>query len=251
MVDVSGPHAFFGGLVGICEATEGHRAGTDAVLLAASAPDGFAGRVIDAGAGSGVVGLAVAARCPAARATLVEIDPTSAAIAADNVAANGLADRVDVIRADLLAPARSRADAGLVERSADLVLTNPPFHPAGRVRRSPNGRRAGAHVLSDEDLIRWVKACGTLLVPKGEIVMIHRPEALRTILDSLSGTFGGIMVLPIHARQDRPAVRVLVRATKGSRAPLALRPGLVLQDEEGRPSPAADAVARGRALVEW
>lgn len=250
MAEVTGPHDFFGGLIRVREPADGHRAGTDAVLLAAAAPRGFAGRVFDAGAGSGVVGLAVAARCPDAHATLVEIDPTSAATAEDNAAANGLATRVDVIRADLLAPARLRAAAGLVERSADLVLTNPPFHPAGRVRRSPDARRAGAHVLSDDDLIRWVRACGTLLVPKGGLIMIHRPEALRMILDSLSGTFGGIAVLPVHPRPDRPAVRVLVRATKGSRAPLSLRPGFVLQNADGTPSPHADAVARGKALLE-
>ena len=247
----TGPHAFFGGLIRVREPAQGHRAGTDAVLLAASAPADFAGRLVDAGAGSGVVGLAVAARCPDARATLVEVDAPTAEIARENAAANGLSHRVRVIPADLLAPARERAAAGLAERSADLVLTNPPFHPAGRVRPSSDPRRAGAHVLSDDDLIRWVKACGTLLVPKGELVMIHRPEALQTILASLSGTFGAVAVLPVHPRTDRPAVRVLVKAVKGSRAPLALRPGLVLQDDEGRPSPAAGAVARGRALVEW
>ncbi len=250
MADLVGPHDFFGGLLRIREAADGHRAGTDAVLLAACAPEDFAGRVVDAGAGCGVVGLAVAARRPDARATLVEIDPASAAIAEDNAAANGLAERTSVIRADLLAPARLRAAAELLERSADLVLTNPPFHPAGRVRRSPDARRAGAHVLSDEDLVRWVRACGTLLVPKGALVMIHRPEALRTILDSLSGTFGGVVLRPVHARADRPAVRVLVRAVKGSRAPLSLRPGFVLQNEDGTPSPQADAVARGTALLD-
>ncbi len=246
-----GPHAFFGGLIHIREAADGHRAGTDAVLLAASAPADFAGRLVDAGTGSGVVGLAVAARRPAIRALLVDRDPVALALAAANAAENGLADRVEIRAADLLAPARERAAAGLVERSADLVLTNPPFHPAGRVRPSPDARRAGAHVLGDDDLVRWVRACGALLVPKGEFVMIHRPEALATILAALAGTFGAVAVLPVHPRADRPAVRVLVKAVKGSRAPLSLRPGLVLQDADGRPTPEADAIARGRASVAW
>jgi tRNA1(Val) A37 N6-methylase TrmN6 len=42
----------------------------------------------------------------------------------------------------------------------------------------------------------------------------------------------------------QPAIRVLVRAVKGSRAPLALYPGLALNDENGRPTAEAEAILR-------
>ncbi len=246
-----GPHAFFGGAVHVYESPQGHRAGTDAVLLAACAPADFAGRFVDAGSGAGVVGLSVAARRPEARGVLVDRDDTALALARRNVAQNGLTDRVAVVAADLLAPLRDRSAAGLAARSADLVLTNPPFHPAGRVRVSPDARRADAHVLSDDDLTLWVRTCGTLLRPKGELLMIHRPDALRALLDALAGTFGAVAVMPIHPRADRTAVRVLIRAVKGSRAPLELRPGFVLQEADGRPTAEADDMARGRGLIAW
>jgi tRNA1(Val) A37 N6-methylase TrmN6 len=51
-------------------------------------------------------------------------------------------------------------------------------------------------------------------------------------------------VLPVHPRQGAPAVRVLVRAVKGSGGPLALLPGFALNDEAGRPTPQAEAVLR-------
>ena len=51
-------------------------------------------------------------------------------------------------------------------------------------------------------------------------------------------------VLPIHGRMGQPAIRVLVRAIKGSRAPMTLWPGLMLNDEDGRPTVAAEAVLR-------
>jgi tRNA1(Val) A37 N6-methylase TrmN6 len=45
------------------------------------------------------------------------------------------------------------------------------------------------------------------------------------------------------------AIRVLVRAAKGSRAPLVLLPGLLLADARGTPTPKAEAVLRmGGAL---
>ena len=54
---------------------------------------------------------------------------------------------------------------------------------------------------------------------------------------------------PIYAKPAESAIRVLVRATKASRAPLQLLPGLVLHDQSGRATAAADAILRaGEAL---
>src|SRR5262245_32922512 len=50
----------------------GHRAGMDAMMLAAAVPSDFSGRLADFGAGAGAAGLAVAARCPEAQVVLVE-----------------------------------------------------------------------------------------------------------------------------------------------------------------------------------
>ena len=44
-----------------------------------------------------------------------------------------------------------------------------------------------------------------------------------------------------------PAIRILVRATKASRAPLVLMPGLALNDAAGRPTAEAESVLRGGA----
>jgi tRNA1(Val) A37 N6-methylase TrmN6 len=46
-----------------------------------------------------------------------------------------------------------------------------------------------------------------------------------------------------------PAIRILVRGTKASRAPLTLLPGLVLADRSGQPTPEAEAVLRGGSAL--
>jgi len=66
---------------------------------------------------------------------------------------------------------------------------------------------------------------------------------------ALDPEFGGIVVLPVHGRAGEPAIRILARATKGSRAPLVLLPGLVLNDRSGRPTPEAEAVLRHAAAL--
>ena len=62
-----------------------------------------------------------------------------------------------------------------------------------------------------------------------------------------TAAFGAIAVLPIYPRPNAAAIRILLVATKGSRAPLALLPGLILNEADGRPSAAAEAVLRGGA----
>jgi tRNA1(Val) A37 N6-methylase TrmN6 len=79
--------------------------------------------------------------------------------------------------------------------------------------------------------------------------MIWRADGLAQVLEAISRDFGSVAVLPVHPRPAAPAIRVLVRAGKGERAPLALLPGFELNDAHGHPSAAAEDVLRGGALL--
>ena len=239
---------FLGGRLRLLQPDRGHRAGTDAVLLAAaiSAPGGV---LVDAGAGVGTVGLAYAARCPALRVQLVEIAGEAAGFAARNIAGNELAGRVALMQADLLA-ARERRAAGLADGAADAVVTNPPFHAAGAVRASPDAGRAAAHVMA-ASLEQWLAACLALLRPGGTLALIHRADALAEILAASQGRMGAATVLPVHPRAGEAAVRILVRGVKGSRARPGIAPGLVLHAADGAFTSEAEALHRGEALLRW
>jgi tRNA1(Val) A37 N6-methylase TrmN6 len=199
---------------------QGHRAGHDAVLLAALTPPEIEGLVLDVGAGAGAVGLMAAVHAPLARVGLVEIDPESCALAAENVARNGLAARVGVHCADVTS-APSRRAAGLVDEAAALVLTNPPFYDPARVRVTPDADRARAHVAA-APLAEWARGALALLAPGGVFAMIHRAEALADCLAALEGRLGGVSVQAVFTRPGAPATRILLRGTKGSKAPLSL-----------------------------
>ena len=61
---------------------------------------------------------------------------------------------------------------------------------------------------------------------------------------------GDLHVLPVLPKPDQAATRVLVRGKRDARAPVTLLPPLILQDADGRPSAAAEAVLRhGAALA--
>jgi FkbM family methyltransferase len=240
---------FLGGRLYLRQAPRGHRAGTDAVLLAAAAPREAVGLALDVGAGVGAVGLVAALFSPRSRVGLVEIDPQACELARENIAANGLGDRVVVHEGDVSSAASRRA-AGLAEEQADLVLTNPPFYEATRVRASPDEKKARAHVAKSS-LEDWVRACLALLRPGGTFVMIHRADALSECLEAVSGRLGGVAILPVAPREGEAARRILLRGVKGSKAPLALLAPLVLHEADDRFTPLAEAIHRGEAGLPW
>ena len=235
------PDAFLGGMLRLHQPPRGaHRAGTDAVLLARLLTPRAQDRLCDVGAGTGGVGLACAALVPGLRPTLVERDPTLAEQARANAALNGIDAQVIVV--DVLAPAAERRAAGLLPDSFDLVLTNPPFFTADRHRASPDPGRAAAHTFGEGDLDPWIRACTAILRPGGRLGLIHRAEALTACLDALKGRYGGVAIRPVHARGDAPAIRVLITATRGSRATMSLLPPLLLH------GPGGDFTAEAAAL---
>ncbi|HEY6254485.1 MAG TPA: methyltransferase [Xanthobacteraceae bacterium] len=243
--------AVLGGALRLRQPRRGHRVGHDAVLLAAACPvqGGEEGHVVDLGAGVGAAGLAVALRAPAVAVTLVEVDPDLAALAAANAALNGLAARVKSITLDVLAPPRAFAAAGLAPESVAHVLMNPPFNDPVRQKSSPDRRRRLAHAAPREALAAWIRTAARLLRPRGTLTLIFRPEGLVDLTRALDPLFGAVAILPVYSKPEAPAIRILVRAIKASRAPLAVMPGLLLNDASGQPSAQAEAVLRGGASL--
>jgi ribosomal protein L3 glutamine methyltransferase len=76
-------------------------------------------RILDLGTGSGCIGIACAHAFPDSMVTLSDSDEFALALARRNVALHGVADRVDVVRADVF--------DGLLPVRYDLIVTNPPY----------------------------------------------------------------------------------------------------------------------------
>jgi tRNA1(Val) A37 N6-methylase TrmN6 len=239
--------AVLGGRLVLRQPLRGHRVGHDAILLAAATAAQSGEQAVDLGSGVGGAGLALARRIEGLDVTLVEIDPELTALAASNAQRNGLSDRVRAVCLDVEAPAAAFAAAGLAPESAARVLMNPPFNVAQQP--SPDRARRTAHAASDQTPEQWLRTAARLLRADGVVTLIWRADGLAAVLAALDRDFGAIAVLPVHAKPGAAAIRVLVRATKGNRAPLALLPGFLLADADGKPTAAAEAVLRnGEAL---
>lgn len=241
--------AFLGGALTVLQPKTGYRAGLDAVLLAAAAPGRAGEQLLDVGAGVGVVGLAAARRMDGIEVTLVEQDPGLVALARSNIARNGLAGRVRAILADVARPLRDSPELHAASGRFDHALANPPFLVEGRGSAAGDPGRAAASAMPAGSHARWLQFMAAMVRPGGTVTLIHRADALGDLLAALAGRFGGVMLLPVHPYGNRPATRVIVRATKGSRAALSLRPGIVLHDADHAFRPEIEAILRnGGAL---
>lgn len=246
LVDTS-EDAFLGGRLRLRQLRSGHRAGHDAMLLAAATSARPGGRVVDFGAGVGAAGLALARRVAGIDLALVEIDATLADLARHNAAANAIA--ADVIVLDVEQGAEAFAAARLAPDSADVVLMNPPFNDGARHRASPDSARASAHIAGEDTLARWVHAARRVLKSGGVLTMIWRADGIAEVLAALDRGFGSLAILPVHGEAGGPAIRILVRAVKGGRAPTQILPALMLNDESGVPNKQVQEIlAEGGAL---
>lgn len=230
---------FLNGTLVICQSAKGYRAGMDAMLLAAAVTPGA--RLMEAGCGPGAALLATALRRPDAQLIGVERDADAAALARQNIDANGVAARVSVIEGDVF---------GNTLETFEGIFLNPPFAEPGE-GTAPKPARQGAHV-TEHSLDAWLARLSNLLTGGGVLTLIHRADKLAAILAAMEGRLGAATVYPVRPRTDAPASRVLVRGVKGSRAPLTLLRGIDLHDASGAKfTPEADAIFRGDAGVDW
>ena len=228
-----------GGKVRLLQPETGLRASSDAVLLAAAVAASPGAHVQELGSGTGAVALCLAARRPDLIITGWEIDPGLVALAQRNAALNGWSDRVVFRQRDVFAPL-AREEEG----ACDHVVTNPPFHDG--VGTDPSADPGRRRAMMESDLEGWLRCAARLLVHRGRLTLIFRADRLDDLLIALRRDFGGISVLPLWPRIGQPARRILVQASRGSRAPLTLLPGQVLHGEgHGYTGPVTAALRDG------
>jgi tRNA1(Val) A37 N6-methylase TrmN6 len=229
--------AILRGRVRVVQPKEGPRFAVDPVLLADFVVRGCGVRAktaCDLGAGTGVLGLVLAALDPRVRVTGIEMQPQLAALAEKSIALSGQGDRVRIEKADLRQ----------VKGRYDLVAANPPYHKSGRV--SPKASRAVAHHEVECTIEEVVAAARRLLGARGQFVCIWPAERLFDLTSALAAEkFRLRFVRFVHPRIDRPAARVLALAQLGVRSTARVLPPLVLHEGTGFTAEAA-AILDGR-----
>jgi tRNA1Val (adenine37-N6)-methyltransferase len=234
---------FLCGRLRLLQPLKGYRAATDPVLLAAACPAEPGQSVLDLGCGAGAAVLCLGHRVPDLSLAGLELQPAYADLARRNAERNGIP--VELHEGDLARMPRE------LRRDFDHVIANPPYYPAGG-SPSPVAARARAMQV-DTPLAAWVQAATRRLRPGGRLTLICGADGLPEVLGALAFKLGSAAVLPLAAREGRPALRVILQARKGGRAafrllaPFVIHQGPAHDGDRESYTPAANAVLRDGA----
>nr|WP_255478680.1 methyltransferase [Rufibacter sp. XAAS-G3-1] len=144
---------------------------TDSCVLGAYAEVETARRILDIGAGTGLLSLMVAQRAPAAQLEAVEIDAAAAQQAQENISASPWAGRVQ------LHPASLQEFGATQPQPFDVIISNPPFFQAS-LTSADKAKNLAKHTqsLSFSEIITFAQR---FLTPEGKLHILLPPHEAR------------------------------------------------------------------------
>jgi len=210
-----------GGQVGLIQPIKGYRAGLDAALLAGFAAHYLkpmaAKRVLELGCGAGASLLALKKRRPNIEITGLEKDAALIELAQKNA-------KLNQMDGEALFHHIQIGDLKIHDRDRfDMVIANPPFFDDPMAMRPVGEERKGAW-MNEEGLSVWVSQALKLVRDGGHVVMVHRADRLADLMRHFAPLAMGGDIVCVHPYADSPAKRVLVCATRLSKAPLKVYP---------------------------
>ena len=206
--------------------------GTDSVLLADFANVRGVKKGIDLGCGSGVLSLLLLARTERLHMTGLELLSESAETARDNLQANALETRGEIVCGDIRA-ARSLFRSG----AFDLVVANPPYYPLGTGALPEDPAQAAARGEVSCTLCELCAAAGYLCRSGGRFCLVHKPERLADVFAAMRahGFEPKRLRLVCADRKAAPSL-ILLESRRGGKPGLAIEPALFLRGEDGEES---------------
>lgn len=225
----------------VIQPAQGYRFSLDPLLLADFAGAGEGGRVIDLGAGSGIIPLLLSRKYCSASIVGVEFQEDMADLAGRNVVLNGLSDRVEIICADILS-LRKRFPAS----SFDLVVANPPYRKPGTGKISPKTGRDRARHETTATLADFLETAKYLVSPTGTVAFIYHPVRLVEFCTAASALKLALLRLRmVHGNAGAAARMVLLELVKGRRGDLEVLPPLFVYGADGEYSEEMQRILSG------
>ena len=170
-----------------------------------------AARIIDVGTGSGAIAVTLAKHLPRARLVATDISPAALAVARENAARHGVAERIEFLECDLLSAPQAAGPW-------DVIVSNPPYvrddefdalprdvrlhEPKGALVAGPTGVEVVARLAADA--VGALATGGWLVVEIGPVVAAAAERALAAVPGLVPGpTLADMAGLPriVQARK--------------------------------------------------
>ncbi len=236
--------AILSGALNIVQPLFDYRFSIDSILLGDFArPRRHGDRVLELGAGCGVIAAIIAALRNPREVIAIELQPQLASIAKRNAQLNRLSN-LKVIEADL----RARKIDDAAPASFDYVVANPPYRAPLSGRESPNASRRLARGTGGARLQDFLTAAARYVCVGGKVALIFTaPRAAELIVEMKSRSLEPKRLRFVHSFADSPASAVLIEARKGARVTAQIEAPLILWRQPGEYTLEALAILNGRS----
>ena len=222
----------------------GYRFAIDAILLAHFARPPQRARVLELGAGCGVVSLVLAAMHHPTQVDAVELQPRLAEL----ITRNAVLNRISAVRA-ICADLR-RVIPELAQAGFDYVVANPPYRATRRGRESPDQERWIARGGGGATLAEFIAAAVRHARHGGKVAMVFTASRTAELIAELKQrSLEPKRLRFVHARPGEAATMVLVEARKGAGIEVAVEPPLFIHTSPGAYSDEVRAMLTGMHMA--
>jgi tRNA1Val (adenine37-N6)-methyltransferase len=217
-----------GGAFTIVQPTRGYRFAIDSILLARFARPRQRTRILELGAGCGVVSIMLAALHQPKEVVAVELQPRLAEMIVHNAAIN-MTTVVRGICTDLRGTIQ-----GIAPASFDYVVANPPYRAARRGRESPNPERRAARSGDDTTLADFVATAESYAKDGGKVAMVFTASrTVELIAELKQRSLEPKRIRFVHSQPGQAATMVLLEARKAGGIETLIEPPLFIYDSPG------------------
>jgi tRNA1Val (adenine37-N6)-methyltransferase len=183
-------------------------------------------RLIDIGAGSGILSLALSKKFPDIHVHAIEIQSNLYDILKDNISNNRLDSQITPVNIDYR----------LIDKKFcsffDVVVVNPPYRSAGRGRVSPNALKASARHEIRGSLAELMTTVKKILKDKGKLYTVYLSERLTDIISIMRAcSIEPKIIQPVYPKSAAESSFVLIEGVKKGGVGLKLIPPLFRRHE--------------------
>ena len=216
------------GVVRITQPVKGHRFNLDSILLADFCRIKPKDRVLEPGAGTGVISLLLAKKHPRAAFTAVEVQPQLADLCKRNIVDNSLDGRTTVLAHDLRRMSRTLAPG-----SFSVIVANPPYIKEGTGRTSTHAARQIARHDRAASLESWLNL-HRFLKNNGKYFLVFPAARLAELVALMKRRkLEPKRLRMVHPYRNRPASLVLLESVKEAGSGLEVLPPLIVHEPGG------------------
>jgi tRNA1Val (adenine37-N6)-methyltransferase len=216
------------GIVSITQQKKGVRFTLDSLLLADFCRIKQRDRVLEPGAGTGIISLLLAKKFPNARFVADELEPGAYELLIQNIKDNALTENIKPINADIC-----DLTSSLPPHPFDVIVANPPYTKAGAGRTSPFPDRQLARLAQTAPIDAWLDL-KDLLKNKGRYFLVlpaSRAAELVTLLRKRDLEPKRLRF--VHPSLHKPASLALVEAIRSAGIGLDVLPPLIVHEQDG------------------